>query len=330
MIPYFGRHPTKQFIRGKPVRWGYKAWVAADPNSYAFHISIYQGRGGDKTKSNVNYGLGGTVVLDILDKLQVIHPTKKFSLYFDNFFTSIKLIDEINNMGHDATGTVRKNRVEKCPFTNPKTFGKSPRGSEEHFCDTSSQIVVVRWNDNGIVTIASSEHGVSPKVKAERYVASQKKRAKIPMPNAIHQYNKKMGGVDGLDQNIAQYRPCIRGKKWYFPIISYLISVCVNNGWMFARAGGYKEDLLSFTRAVATEWLQKHGRKPENPGRSRSLLIAGSLSSQRRYDNVGHHIVNTDPPRRRRCKLCNSQSVFICQKCQVHLHQKCSVEYHTM
>ncbi|KAK3873841.1 hypothetical protein Pcinc_021172 [Petrolisthes cinctipes] len=193
MIPYFRRHPTKQFIRGKPVSWGYKAWVAADPNSYAIYISIYQGRGGDKTKSNVNYGLGGTVVLEILDKLQVIHPTKKFSLYFDNFFTSIKLIDEIKNMGHDVTGTVRKHTVEKCPFSNPKTFGKSPRGSEEHFCDTSSQIVVVRWNDNGIVTIASSEHGVSPKVKVERYVASQKKRAKIPMSNAIHQYNKKNG-----------------------------------------------------------------------------------------------------------------------------------------
>ncbi len=36
MIPYFGRHPAKQSIRGKPVRWGYKAWVAADPNGYAF------------------------------------------------------------------------------------------------------------------------------------------------------------------------------------------------------------------------------------------------------------------------------------------------------
>ena len=33
MIPYFGSRSTKQFIRGKPVRWGYKAWVAADPNS---------------------------------------------------------------------------------------------------------------------------------------------------------------------------------------------------------------------------------------------------------------------------------------------------------
>ncbi|XP_045101311.1 piggyBac transposable element-derived protein 3-like [Portunus trituberculatus] len=44
MIPYFGRYPTKQFIRGKPVRWGHKAWVAADPNGYVFDISVYQGQ----------------------------------------------------------------------------------------------------------------------------------------------------------------------------------------------------------------------------------------------------------------------------------------------
>ena len=31
MIPYYGRHPTKQFIRGKPIRWGYKAWAASSP-----------------------------------------------------------------------------------------------------------------------------------------------------------------------------------------------------------------------------------------------------------------------------------------------------------
>lgn len=38
MIPYYGRHPTKEFIRGKPIRWGYKAWVPAEPLGYAYHI----------------------------------------------------------------------------------------------------------------------------------------------------------------------------------------------------------------------------------------------------------------------------------------------------
>ena len=29
MVPYYGRHSTKQFIRGKPVRYGYKIWTLA-------------------------------------------------------------------------------------------------------------------------------------------------------------------------------------------------------------------------------------------------------------------------------------------------------------
>ncbi len=311
MIPYFGRHPAKQFIRGKPVRWGYKAWVAADPNGYAFDISVYQGKGGAKDKADTSYGLGGNVVLAVLDVMQKYYPTKKLSLYFDNFFTSLKLLEKIKSMGHDATGTLRKNRVEKCPFSNPKQFMKLQRGSLEHFCDGDSKIIAARWQDNGVVTVASSEYGVSPVVKAERYIASQKKRVKVSMPNVIHQYNQKLGGVDRLDQNIAQYRPSIRGKKWYFPIISYLITVCVNNAWIFAREGGCKDDLLSFTRAVATEWLQTHGKKTENPGRSRSMLSAASMSAQVRYDNIGHHIVKANPTRRCRCKLCNSQTVYV-------------------
>ncbi|XP_063872958.1 piggyBac transposable element-derived protein 2-like [Scylla paramamosain] len=120
-------------------------------------------------------------------------------------------------MAHDSTGTLRKNRIEKCPFTNPAKFMKLPRGSEEHFCDAESGIIAARWQDNGIVTIASSEYGVSPVVKAERYVASQK------------------------------------------------------------------------IRAAATEWLQNHGKKPSNLGRSRSVLSVAGVSPQMRYDNVGYN-----------------------------------------
>ena len=59
MIPYFGRHPTKQFIRGKPLRWGYKAWVAADPRGYAYNIDVYQGKRSGQHNSHATYGLGG-------------------------------------------------------------------------------------------------------------------------------------------------------------------------------------------------------------------------------------------------------------------------------
>ena len=44
MIPYYGRHPVRQFIRNKPLQWGYKIRIAASPEGYAFVIDVYQGQ----------------------------------------------------------------------------------------------------------------------------------------------------------------------------------------------------------------------------------------------------------------------------------------------
>ena len=60
-----------------------------------------------------------------------------------------------------------------------------------------------------------------------------------------------MGGVDRVDENIKHHRFSVRGKRWYFPILSYLFNVCANNAWLFARQGGYDDDLLTFTRSTA-------------------------------------------------------------------------------
>lgn len=34
MVPCFGRHGSKQFIRGTPIRWGYKLWTATTRLEY--------------------------------------------------------------------------------------------------------------------------------------------------------------------------------------------------------------------------------------------------------------------------------------------------------
>ena len=34
MVPYFGRHSCKMFIRGKPIRFGYKCWCLCGSNGY--------------------------------------------------------------------------------------------------------------------------------------------------------------------------------------------------------------------------------------------------------------------------------------------------------
>ena len=42
MVPYFGRHSAKMFIKEKPIRFGYKIWCLCGSDGYPYHMQIYQ------------------------------------------------------------------------------------------------------------------------------------------------------------------------------------------------------------------------------------------------------------------------------------------------
>ena len=66
----------------------------------------YQGAWG---RTDPKVGLGGSAVPDLLSG----HPIGQHpSVYFDNFFTSLKLVDRLSAPGIGAAGTVCANRVE--------------------------------------------------------------------------------------------------------------------------------------------------------------------------------------------------------------------------
>ncbi|KAG5896126.1 hypothetical protein JTB14_011871 [Gonioctena quinquepunctata] len=44
MIKYYGRHPCKQFIRGKPISFGYKMWLLNTISGYSVDCELYQGK----------------------------------------------------------------------------------------------------------------------------------------------------------------------------------------------------------------------------------------------------------------------------------------------
>ncbi|KRY47553.1 PiggyBac transposable element-derived protein 3 [Trichinella britovi] len=44
MVPYYGHHTCKMFIRGKPIRFGYKIWTMSSANRYPYDLKIYAGR----------------------------------------------------------------------------------------------------------------------------------------------------------------------------------------------------------------------------------------------------------------------------------------------
>lgn len=44
MEPYYGRHGFKQFIRGKPIRFGYKFWCLCSHEGLLVNFKLYEGK----------------------------------------------------------------------------------------------------------------------------------------------------------------------------------------------------------------------------------------------------------------------------------------------
>ncbi|GBP37588.1 PiggyBac transposable element-derived protein 3 [Eumeta japonica] len=221
MIPYYGKHGAKQHIHGKPIRFGYKNWSICTRLGYLIYGELYQGVGTGNTRPEL--GVGASVVLDLVEKL----PTGSYSLYMDNFFTSLPLLNELKKLGHEATGTIRANRVENAPLKDTKETKKTKRGSYDHRTDVLSDITLVRYNDNNIVTVASTQCGVAFVGKVKRFCDKEKKD--VDQPRCIVNYNKYMGGVDRLDQNVGCYRISIRLKRYVLSLkwVGTYIPSCV-------------------------------------------------------------------------------------------------------
>lgn len=72
-------------------------------------------------------------------------------------------------------------------------------------------ILLVRWTDNNVITMASNVHGMQQVSKARRYSRIQRKSIDVDCPNVVEKYNKHMGGTDQMDQNVNAYRIGVRG-----------------------------------------------------------------------------------------------------------------------
>ena len=112
VVPYYGRHGCKQYIQKKPVKFGYKLWVAATPLGHAIQFYPYARKDDNYNK---DIGLGGSVVMTLMSKLPTV-PNSNYHVVMDNFFTSPSFFRLLKRNGMPATGTVRANRKENAPF----------------------------------------------------------------------------------------------------------------------------------------------------------------------------------------------------------------------
>lgn len=147
MEPYFGRHSLKQFIRGKPVRFGYKFWCLCSREGAIIRFKLYEGK---DTGRDASMGVGESVVTN----MALNFVPKGSSGFVDNYFTSLPLPEKFQNAGINLTGTLRKDRIRSVPLTD---YSKVQRGEAEVFIEKEIHLAVVHWQDNSDVIVGTNE-----------------------------------------------------------------------------------------------------------------------------------------------------------------------------
>lgn len=100
MIKFHGRSSLKQYMPMKPIKCGIKVWVLADSHTgYFSKFEVYTGKRASPEKN-----LGSRVVKSLTEPLKL----KFHHVYFDNFFTSEKLLADLEEDGNYICGTTRK------------------------------------------------------------------------------------------------------------------------------------------------------------------------------------------------------------------------------
>ncbi|KAJ8710228.1 hypothetical protein PYW07_009594 [Mythimna separata] len=192
------RNVLKRYNPQKPHKWGYKIYVLSGVSGYAYKTEIETGKENITLPEEPDLGAASNVVMRLA---RLIPRHQNYQLYFDNYFTSLRLLEYLAKEGIHSLGTIRRNRIPDCKLQPEKILLKKPRGhSEEYVADVNgTDISNVAWKDNKIVTLVSTFAGIQPETDVRRWDKQNSRfMEKFRFPGII-------GCIDGT--HVALIRP---------------------------------------------------------------------------------------------------------------------------
>lgn len=316
MIKYKGRTSLKQYTPMKPIKRDIKVWCRADSHSgYLCDFDIYTGRHRD----GIQKGLGYSVVTRLCRGIE----GKWYNIYFDNFFTSYPLLEDLYSKKILACGTVRQGRREFPAVLFDKNAIKTMKRGETVW-RMKGPILALTWIDNKSVNISGTTTGIPeeqlPEVQRRKKDGTLKN---VACPPIVSAYNCYMGGVDKNDQMKSYYGINISGKKWWTRVFFDLIDRAIFNSKVLYNESphssrkslkDFKVDLAKLLIGNFCSW-QKRGRTSLNNQQARFV--------ERHFPDF---LPLNDKGKRmeRRCVICSQVSIrkntsYYCPDCDVGL-----------
>lgn len=320
----------KRCIKNKPTRWGYKLVVLADSQTgYTWNFAVFRGK-----ESNPGRGLGFESVMSLMDLEKL---GTGYHLYIGDFYTSPQLFRDLQNLQLGACGTVRPNHAA-FPKETPNDLGRrAPRGSIRWLRD--AELLFVKWTDTREVNVCSTLHSGHAAETVQRRVKQhgEWKSLDVPVPVAVKDYNRYMGGVDRSDALIGHYTVLHKTQTWHRSFFYHCLDIAVANAHILFKAVTKTAAVSqkSFREKLIIE-LSENG----SPSTSSSARHKPPATEAPPIAHLPHYLTEgLDVPKalaassgRRWCRVCNKKTPVCCQTCSVALcflpSRNCFRQYH--
>ena len=215
LFPSKARCRWTQYIASKPDKFGIKFWLAVDcASKYLVNGFPYLGKD-DSRPPGVR--LGDSVVM----KLMKPYIGKGRNVTTDNFFTSLKLAEDLMRNKTSIVGTVNRVRRELPPSVHDV---KPALHSTKLHRYSDISLTTYRCKPKKNVVLMSSLH---PTVT----IGNDEKK----LPETVHFYNNTKYGVDVVDQMARKYSVKASSRRWPVHVFYNILDLAAINAWVLYK-----------------------------------------------------------------------------------------------
>nr|XP_042912958.1 piggyBac transposable element-derived protein 4-like [Parasteatoda tepidariorum] len=317
LIKYKGRLGFVQYLPLKPGKRGIKVWMLCTSRfGYVLNFEVYCGKNDKVPRSGK--GLGYDVIQHLCECLK----NPGHNIYFDRFFTSVPLVNDLLKKNTYCCGTL--NLARKSLPQNIKSIKLPTTGMSKSFqCVESPNIICTLWKDKKEIALLSSNSHFEESV-TKRRIGGDRQEVKCPI--TFLKYNSNMGGVDLADQNRKYYNTSRKSRKWWQYLFWFLLDTAVNNSFILYSLSNTEEKkhmkLLDYKMLLIKTMAKPIKLAPSTPTNLAQI--------------ADHVRVKWEKKCCRRCAKLKVKTVsgnfvkttWICQACQVSLCIDCFGKYH--
>lgn len=208
LVPFRGRCSFIQYMPSKPDKYGIKVfWICEASTSYPLKGIPYLGKGTTFTREATNDSVG----CDIVKNLSEQYADSGRNVTCDNFFTDLKLAEELLKKKLSIVGTVRRNKKFLPPSFQMKK--DLPLMESKFLFREGISLVSFQGKRNKNTILLSTMHSDT---------AVDEESGK---PEIVLTYNKTKGGVDSLDQMAHSFSVKRKTKRWPLVIVFNMIDL---------------------------------------------------------------------------------------------------------